>query len=186
MLPSTTDLTDVSESALNNPLPWDVVPPKAYEPENRVLPYVDTLRTRSALRVKQNNDFAYLGGDVARLRRALASKSISLNEVDRRQELAQEKSRRAERERATVALAGSMPRTYEVTLESVDSPGLPSPKTRTGSEATLSPHAAGEDEAAEAAADDNIVLRESEHILADYIDLLGHPPDTGVLRRAAR
>ena len=58
VLPSASDLSEVSEASLKDPLPWDVVPAASYERLNRVEPYVAGLageirspaRGREALR----------------------------------------------------------------------------------------------------------------------------------------
>jgi len=44
VLPSPSDLGDVNESALKDPLPWDAVPAVPHEQLNRVQPYLATLR----------------------------------------------------------------------------------------------------------------------------------------------
>ncbi len=46
VLPSPSDLSDVNESSLKDPLPWDSVPAVAHEQLNRVQPYLATLRER--------------------------------------------------------------------------------------------------------------------------------------------
>jgi carboxyl-terminal processing protease len=104
VLPSTSDFSDVSESAMKNPLPWDAVPPASHEQLNLVEPYVATLRQASSARVATEKAFSYLAGDIARLRQNLAAKSVSLNEAERRDEMAQAKAREGEREQESKAL----------------------------------------------------------------------------------
>jgi hypothetical protein len=108
----------------------------------------------------------------------LATKSLSLNEPERRAELAQTKARRLEREREDESLRTAGPRSYEITLENASSPGLPAP-IAAASPAKRSPSAApapagdAPDEGAEAAsADEGVILGESERILGDYVTLL--------------
>ncbi|MEY2936747.1 MAG: Periplasmic protease, partial [Pseudomonadota bacterium] len=96
VLPSTTDFSAVSESAMKDPLPWDAVPAAGYTRDDRVSPYVDGLRQKSAQRIAAGRDFVYLAEDIARLRKSLTEKTISLNEAERRQELADAKKRQAE------------------------------------------------------------------------------------------
>ena len=57
--------------------------------------YLGTLRDSSSKRVKADPGFAYLAGDVDRLGKSLSAKSVSLNEVERRKEMAADKARKA-------------------------------------------------------------------------------------------
>jgi carboxyl-terminal processing protease len=132
VLPSTSDFGDVSESALTDPLPWDVVPPTSYERLNRVQPYLAELRNDSARRIARNKDFASLAEDIARLRHSLDTHTVSLNEVDRRRDLADDKARHEERERADLVIGARRPTTYAITIENASSPGLPPPVVWTG------------------------------------------------------
>jgi carboxyl-terminal processing protease len=190
VLPSTTDFSDVSESSLRDPLQWDVVPAARYEGLNRVQPYLNALRTGSARRVKADKDFAHLAGDIERLAKSLTSKSVSLNETERRQELAQDKGRRAERERERRAGVKNGPTAYEITLENVDAPGLPSPVAHPkDAGAAFATHSSAEksDSSPTTAGDDaDVILDETVRILADYVGLLGPLPDSRSLRRAVR
>ena len=192
VLPSTTDLADVSESTLKDPLPWDVVPSKTYEHLNRVGPYLDALRDRSSRRVRSDAGFVYMKENIDRLAKSLATKSISLNEAERRQELAQQKAHRTEYESVVRQSNLSKPLSYEVTLENVDSPGLPAPSP-TGARRSPAARFSAEqgrgvsaDGATNAKANADVILDESIKILDDYVDLLGTRADKASLRRAAR
>jgi carboxyl-terminal processing protease len=176
VLPSATDFADVSEATLKDPLPWDVVPAKTYERLNRVQPYLATLRDGSGKRVKADKDFAYLEGEVERLAKSLASKSVSLNEAERRRELAKDKARKAEHDDELRARAAKVPVAYAITLENVDAPGLPPPvvvKPPAPASSAHAPEVHGAPK--DAAANDDVTLDESERILADYVALLGAP-----------
>jgi carboxyl-terminal processing protease len=173
VVPSTTDLSDVSESALKNPLPWDVVPPKPYDHLNQVAPYVDALRRRSGERVAAARDFTYLEDDVARLRVRLATKTVSLNESQRRLETAHDKARRDEREREARGAHVARPVTYEITLRNAGASGLPAPvdftkQSRAAPAVGSSTKRDLDAPAPSRAHADDIVLDESERILADY------------------
>jgi carboxyl-terminal processing protease len=185
-LPSTTDFSDFTESSLKDPLPWDVVPPTAFGPVNRVQPYLAALRERSSQRVKGERAFAYLETDVQRLRKSLASKVVSLNEVERRQEMAQDKARRTQRERESRDLEASDAPAYAITLENVDAPGLPPPLARSKTNAASREAGASVDQKVDSIGDRDAILHESEEILADYVALLRPTPDTSALHRAAR
>jgi carboxyl-terminal processing protease len=172
VLPSMTDFSDVSESALKDPLPWDVVPPAQYERLNRVQSYLPALRESSARRVKVDKDFVYLAGDIERATNRLAEKTVSLNEAERRHELAEAKQRKADREKGRRVLASERPVAHEITLENVDSPGLPPPKDA-GAATTpdASAGAANGSSSPGASLVDDIILDESVRILADYVNM---------------
>jgi carboxyl-terminal processing protease len=181
VLPSPTDFTDVSESALKDPLPWDVIPGTPHDAMNRVEPYVHALRENSARRVASEKDFRELADDMGQLKKSLATKAVSLNEAERRHEMAQHKARREERARETRDADGST--TYEITLKNASSPGLPPPVAFSRASAVVPDSATGKpDEASTRRSPaDDIVLNETLRILADYAELLarrntgGHP-----------
>jgi carboxyl-terminal processing protease len=176
VLPSTTDLSDIGESSLADPLPWDVVPSASYEHLNLVAPYVAELRAESARRIAKDKDFGYLAGDIARIRQTMASKSVSLNEAERRAELAQDKARHEERERQDRALRTTFPTTYAITLENVSSPGLPPPFVATIDKAPSTVHSPTTDDVDDTmrggSSTDDVPLNEAERILVDYVGLL--------------
>ena len=182
VLPSPSDLGDVNESSLKDPLPWDNVPPVSHEKLNRVKPYLDTLRERSRHRIDTERAFTYLAEDVARLKKSLAEKSISLNEAERRQEISQMKARQVARKQDDVASRTSEPTTYEITLENASSPGLPPPrspeKTKISEKASADATSPDDldDMTADKSRDRSILLYEATKILGDYIDLLGGQP----------
>jgi carboxyl-terminal processing protease len=186
VLPSTTDFSEFGESTLKDPLPWDVVQSASYVPMGRVQPFLEALRKSSVLRVKSEKDFAYLATDIGRLRKSLISKSVSLNEVERRRELAEEKARTSERQLDRKALEKSSPRTYDITLENVDAPGLPAPAVEQKRIASVVLGDSSDDEARDSAADRDVTLRESERILADYVDLSSHARHATEILHAAR
>jgi len=178
VLPSPSDFRDVSESTLRDPLPWDSVAPAPHERLNRVQPYLSALREKSIQRVKTEKDFALLADELAQVRKSLATKSVSLNEAERRQELAQSKARQDERERESRIHPATRPATYEITLRNVSSPGLPPPMAATksitaahGANSSSVPNALDR-VAAGRSLDDDIVLDEAMKVLADYVALL--------------
>ncbi len=172
ILPSTTDFADVSEGKLKDPLPWDTVPAKPYDRLNRVQAYVGKLRDSSVKRVKADPGFAYLAGDVERLGKSLSSKSVSLNEAERRKEMAAEKARKTQHDSDLRVRAATRPVAYAITLENVDATGLPSPivvkvpPPATGASAKKT-HGSSDD-----ASDDDVILDEGQRILSDYVGLL--------------
>ena len=189
VLPSTSDFSDVSEASLKDPLPWDVVPPAAYERLDRVKAYLAALRERSDRRLSTEKPFADLREDVARMRKDLATKSVSLNEGERRQEISQSKAREAQLARDEHALQASAPTSYEITLKNASSPGLPSPLVSTdkastekaATKAVEAPTSAlgtlGNEMNGRSTTQD-LILDEGVRILADYVDLLKVAPKT--------
>jgi carboxyl-terminal processing protease len=187
VLPSTTDFEAVSESAMDNPLPWDTVPAAPYAKADRVAPYLPGLRERSARRIASDRDFAYQAEDIARLQKSLATKTISLNEAERRQELAQAKARQSERQRERAARRPARPTTYEITLANAGSPGLPAPQAAPaeGADAKATPgapspadpaHPLDTGRSGDARSGEDILMKETVQILSDYIDLLQPKP----------
>ena len=180
VLPSVTDLSDVNESALKNPLPWDIVPEADFERLNEVQPYIATLRAESASRTAAEKDFAFLRDDLAQLKKSQATKSVSLNEANRRHEMAQAQATQSEYDKAVLALGSTRPVTYEITLKNASLPGLPPPSASTNSVATAQTGktAAKENkldmDGADRSPSQDIIMTETEHILADYAALLGH------------
>ena len=181
LLPSLSNVAEVGETSLFNPLPWDEIRSAKFEKLNRVRPYLEQLRHRSSQRIETNPDFAYLRDDIERLKKSLSEKTISLNEAQRRQQIAETKARIAARKTERQRRGGTNWTTFEVTLENVDLPILPSPTGRTNLEPSPDAHqllAQTEEnsllpsefsDGMLPAAD--IILEEAERILADYIAL---------------
>jgi hypothetical protein len=123
--------------------------------------------------VKADPGFAYLAGDVDRLGKSLSSKSVSLNEAERRKEMAAEKARKTQHDSDLRARVATRPVAYAITLENVDAPGLPAPLVvkvpppATGASAKKT-HGSSSDDAS----DDDVILDESQRILSDYVGLL--------------
>jgi carboxyl-terminal processing protease len=188
VLPSLTDLAEVSESSLKDPLPWDLVPSADYEHLNRVRPYLTELSADSARRVAAEKKFTYLHDNMTRLKNNLETKSVSLNETERRKEMAESKARQKQYEMDNLAVRASMPTAYDITLKNVELPGLPAPRTNTSS-VTFSSNeipamSGGESEAAQSEGiTQDIILTEAEHILTDYAQLFAHKTETNLSAR---
>jgi carboxyl-terminal processing protease len=182
-LPSLSDAADVGEAELKDPLPWDLVPFSDFTREDHVSPYLRELQARSAARVAGDKDFAYLGEDIAQFKKSLATKTISLNETDRRREKAETKAREEVRKQERASRKDSPPTTYDITLQNAYAPGLPMPETTTNSPlAKLSELPAYDTEEAGAGMvpQGDPVLSESERIMADYVSMLRHPAPLAV------
>ena len=171
VIPSLTDLPEIGESDLENPLPWDTIAPVKLAASNRVEPSLNALRARSGDRIAKDPDFGELKSDIERFRKLREEKSVSLNEAKRQQEKAELKARTETVKKERLARATPPPAAYEVTLKNVTKPGLGEPVKPK----TPEPDAETDDEAPAIAADD-IILEESLNILADYTNLLKGQP----------
>jgi carboxyl-terminal processing protease len=177
VLPSETDRADIGESKLPNALPWDVLPPATYAKFNLLRQVLAELREKSHARVSADPGFRLLGEELAMLDKREGAKSLSLNQAARQHEKAQANEIEAEMNKVLLAEADRTPATYEITLAKVDSAGLPPARqsARLGADA----------ERAEDNPNEDIELRETENILADYIHaLVARPP--GVVVTGAR
>jgi carboxyl-terminal processing protease len=186
VLPSLTDIPEISESEMQNPLPWDTVSSAPFASRDRVGPYVTSLRARSAQRIANDPDFIELQQDREELRRTRETKSISLNEAERRREKAELQARMEARKKQRAARVATQPPTYEITLKNVDAPGLgaplknPKPLAKTAVEF---PTAKGDTEADEVRFADDILLREVRNILVDCIKLSSGGANSLVVNR---
>ena len=128
--------TQVGETSLDYPLPWDTIPAANYEKANQVQPLLETLKARSAGRIATNQDFLYVQQDIDQFEKMQAEKTVTLNELDAlkdRERIAeQNKARDAER----AARPSSPVKVYEITVKNCGEPGLteyhpPSDETNT-------------------------------------------------------
>jgi len=186
---------DVGEAALENPLPWDTIPSATYEHLNRVTPYLAELERHSTERIATNKDFAYVREDIELFKKQQAEKTVSLNEQHWLKEKADAEAREKAREKERLARKEPAETVYELTVKQAALPGLPAPVAKTNSApASLAAHAAAtatnsaaagspaalttplhaEDEADEEKAPAvDAELVETEHILVDYLGVLG-------------
>jgi carboxyl-terminal processing protease len=178
VLPSLTDTADVGEAELKDPLPWDHIAASHFTREDHVSPYEHELQLRSAARVADDKDFAYLREDIAQLQKTLATKTVDMNEADRRQEKERAQARAKARKEERTARKETPPTTYEITLQNADNPGLPAPTTTTVAGVPkvklmeLPTNELDDNDPTMAARDPD--LREAERIMADYVALLNH------------
>jgi len=166
VIPSLTDLPEIGESDLGNPLPWDTLPAAGFTQSNRVESALANLRSHSEQRVASDPDFAELKTDIERFRKLRAEKSVSLNEDQRRKEKADLKARVAASKQEHLARAVAPPAAYQVTLKDVSNPGLGEqvkPKAP-----HIDPDADADTPAEAATPAEDIILREAERILLDY------------------
>ncbi len=173
VIPSLTDLPEIGESDLENPLPWDTIAAVKYTPTNRVAPALDALRTRSSQRIAKAPDFSELKSEIERFRKMRADKSVSLNESARQKEKDELKARVEATKQARLARATAKPAAYEVTLKNANKPGLGDPvKPKTP---PVDPDSDSGLEANSAPTED-IILQEAQNILIDYSSMLKGQP----------
>lgn len=175
VIPSLTDLPEIGESDMENPLPWDTIAAVKFSDSNRVGPALATLRTRSDQRVSKAPDFAELKTEIERFKKMRADKTVSLNEATRQKEKTELKERSEAIKKARLARNTTPPTAYEVTLKNVSKPGLSDlykPKAP-----LIDPDAdADADEVADATPVQDIVMQEAQNILIDYAALLKGQP----------
>ncbi|HTL74229.1 MAG TPA: carboxy terminal-processing peptidase [bacterium] len=116
--------TQIGESSLGNPLPWDTIQPASYDKLNLVQPYLAQLKTNSDRRIATNQDFAYVKQDIAQFQKMQADKTAPINESEaikeRKRIFTQNKARDAER----LARKPDGVKIYEITVKNADEPGL--------------------------------------------------------------
>lgn len=171
VLPSVSDFDAVSESSLKNPLPWDSVPASSFTPTNRVASYLPSLRDRSTKRVGQDKLFADLKDEITRVKTAIDSKTVSLNEAERRQEQAQNKTRRTAHEQELAKRRKELPKSYAITLSNASTPGLPAPTPVEPDKKEQAKNSSdSEDDSPATSMADDLILTEGINVLADYTD----------------
>jgi carboxyl-terminal processing protease len=172
VVPSLSDLPEIGESDLSNPLPWDTIAAQKLVALNRVNPALAELRKRSNERISKSPDFADLKGEIDRFKKMREDKAISLNEATRQKEKADLKIRNEALEKERLARATPPPAAYEVTVKNALTAGL--------SEAVKPKKPTIENkETAEALAismnADEVILNEAKNILLDYVGLVAQP-----------
>ena len=183
VLPSLSDNPEIGEAAMKNPLEWDTVPAAKFNRFDLVTPYLPALREQSRARVAADRDFTWLRADLAVVAKLRASKSLSLNEADRRKEKeetdAQAKVRKAQR----LAAKHSEPTAYEITLKDATAPGLPAPVDPSKPKAETASWNQDGDPADATATTEDIQLRESQRILLDYVRDIEVPRGPTITKR---
>ena len=134
-LPSAYDYTEYGEAFLENPLEWDTIDSALFEPVNRVQPYLAELAKHSAKRVASEKDFDYVREDIEQVKKAMADKTVSLNEKQRLKEKEEAEALQKAREKERRTRKETKEKVYELALKQVDLPGLPPPVTKTNTAA---------------------------------------------------
>jgi carboxyl-terminal processing protease len=177
VIPSSSEAADVGEAKLTDPLPWDTVPAAPYERVERVAAALPLLRAGSARRIAADPAFEELRRKIVTAKARVASGAVSLNEPERRRELAAEEARdRVIDEAGRRAMAAYQ--SYEITPATASRPGLPAPlPTR----APAPTGAATRRALSDGLPGDDLVAAEALAILRDLAD---HPRPQPVVNNA--
>jgi carboxyl-terminal processing protease len=206
VLPSVDDHLDmVGEDKLDNPLEYDTIPTAPFEKLNRVQPYLADLEKRSTQRVASEKDFDYVREDIKEVDKAVADKTVSLNEEQRLKEKDDVDVRRQAREAeikarkippeigSSVTLKNGevvvepLGKTNSITLATTGKSLHPPLVGANGTNAALMASAdantakdkataVDDDPDAEKVPSVDVELLEAERILTDYISLLAKEP----------
>jgi carboxyl-terminal processing protease len=125
VVPSPTDTPEIGESSLPNPLAYDEVAPQSVNRFSFTAPLIDTLKNRSQERVAKDPEFRYINEDMKRFHERLELNQLSLNEKLRKEEIAQDKQRKEQRNAERKKNPVQNPPAFEVSLDTVDKPALP-------------------------------------------------------------
>lgn len=161
-LPDAIDKTEVGESSLDHALPWDSIEQARYSRVGETEPYFESLARRHRERVGADPDFAHLAARIERLGEERAETAVSLREETRRagkerRELLELRSENARRQ-----AKGEKPFAdfAELTAHQEKQAG-----------AAASP--------ADEPLDEDPILHEAVHILADFMALTRVPAAPG-------
>ena len=147
VLPSPTDAPEIGECALPNPLAYDEVDPQQIRRFSFTSPLIDELKKRSQERVSKDPEFLYINEDMKRYRERIAANKLSLNEQERRREIAKDKALKESRDEERKVHPRPEPPAYEVTLDTVEKEKLPLVTIKSKEKALKAAKAADPDDA---------------------------------------
>ncbi|AIY39398.1 tail-specific protease [Collimonas arenae] len=101
-LPGFSDTENFGESSYDNALPWSQVKPAEYVQRGDVKDMIPVLQSRHEARVDKDKDFQRFVEDVNEINTQRKKRSISLNEADRRAEMAQQEARQKARKASDI------------------------------------------------------------------------------------
>jgi carboxyl-terminal processing protease len=189
VLPSLSDNSEIGESALEHPLPYDEVEPAAIDiANNHKQLFVDDLKKRSNNRIAQDQSFQDILADAKELKDRLKSNRLSLNEKVRRDQLDRDNAQKQKEQADEKKIQAQVhDKHYELTLADVDKPQLkliekaPAQKDQKGQDNnsnTSDPNATIEDENG-TTLDADAIRRETLNITTDLVDLQKSPRTAG-------
>jgi carboxyl-terminal processing protease len=175
ILPTPYDYMEIGEATLPNCLEADHTEKLAYRRLNRVVEHVETLVKHSNARIKDDQDFAYILEDIETLKERLKDKSVSLSETKRLAEKDEEKAKREKRKQERKLRDKAEEAVFDLTIKMIKS------NTKLGEEVENEekpirleeePEEGEETEEEEDQPKLDSHMRETLHILHDYIKLL--------------
>jgi carboxyl-terminal processing protease len=189
VLPSLSDNSEIGESALEHPLPYDEVEPAAIDiANNHKQLFIDDLKKRSSNRITQDQSFQDILADAKELKDRLKSNRLSLNEKIRRDQLDKDNGQKQKEQADEKKMQAQVrDKRFELTLADVDKPQLKliekapaqkDQKAQDNSSNTSDPNATIEDENG-ATLDADAIRRETLNITTDLVDLLKTPRTAG-------
>ncbi len=181
IIPSFTDLPEIGEADMKNPLPWDTIQSASFDETNRVASFLEKLRTRSSERIFASSEFGELKTEIERFKKLRDEKSVSLNEAKRKKEKEELKAKNIAFKKARLARAKDAPVPFEITLKNLSKPGLTD--LVKSKELPLIKPSDSEDELSDELDQElnklpaeDLILKEAQQVLIDYSDLLKGMP----------
>lgn len=194
VMPSITDALDIGEAHLENALPHDRIRPAVdFRPEDKRALFLPRLKELSQQRLEESKDFGYVIEDILKAKQRLKENRISLNQAERKRELAESELQRKERnlerrERFTEIATEDKEKFnfYRITLDDLDSDVALKAYDPTAENADFMRRAVDETEGL----DDtpkwpsglNPEKREAIHVLTDLIGLTDNAKMAGLLK----
>jgi carboxyl-terminal processing protease len=163
-LPSAGDITDVTEAAQKDALPYDEIEPAAYDHAGSVNGKIAPVSKESADRVAASKEFAWIREDLERWEKQKKDKTLSLNEKKRLAERQADEDRAEARKKERLALKEKPPAFEEISLAMLDGKA----KAPAASTATVTAPSLDDDEDYARSPDaPDAVLNESLRIASD-------------------
>jgi carboxyl-terminal processing protease len=189
VLPSLSDNSEIGESALEHPLPYDEVEPAAIDiANNHKQLSIDDLKKRSNNRIAQDQSFQDIIADVKELKDRLKSNRLSLNEKTRREQLDKDNAQKQKEQADEKKMEAQVhDKHFELTLADVDKPQLKliekasaqkDQKTQGNNSGASDPNGSVEDENG-TSLDADAIRRETLNVMTDLVDLLKSPRTAG-------
>lgn len=174
VLPSLTDNVEIGEGSLKHRLAYDEVAPVEISKTSSAAPhFLDELKLRSSERIAADPDFIYTIEEMRRIREKLDSNQISLNQAQRKVELADENTRKEKRDKERESRGPTFGvEAYELTLDDLASPKLRSVAfDRKPSKEELAEVVEEGESKKEAKAEPDPIRNETLRIMEDMIEL---------------
>lgn len=126
-LPSLSEISGIGEKNLDNPLPFDAIPPAKFSRSGRVSAFLPQLKAKSAARVAGSSDWTFLSTVIAQRKKQVDAKMASLNEALRVKERDNIENLLKARQKVLATRPPVAEKVYVISLAQADKPGLPMP-----------------------------------------------------------